>query len=162
MIHRMSDCLMNKALHQIAAEVGLADNQNERVRWQFALACVDRVRHFVESDDVLGCLEGLREVLCGERDRAELHAFAEAARRLANRHRGSQSLDGCGHAAVSATYAVANALAGRALEAADYAAYARVYGEGGYGAVADADSFGPEHEWQVAALISLVRPGPPC
>ena len=53
--------------------------------------------------------------------------------------------------------AVANAIAGRALEAADYAAYATVYGDGGYGAVTDAESFRPEHEWQVAALISLLE-----
>lgn len=148
---------MNKALHQLAAEVGLASETNERIRLQFGLACAERAMHFVESEEVLGCLEGLRAFLAEERDRTDLDALAQAASRLANRHRGSQSLDGCGHAAVSATYAVANAIAGRALEAADYAAYATVYGDGGYGAVMDAESFRPEHEWQVAALISLLE-----
>ena len=60
-----------------------------------------------------------------------------------------------GHAAVSATYAVARAVAGKALQAVDYAAYAAVYGQGGYGAVADRESFEPEHAWQVDCLASL-------
>jgi hypothetical protein len=60
-----------------------------------------------------------------------------------------------GHAAVSATYAVAHALAGKALQAADYAAYAMVYGQGGYGAVADRESFGPEFRWHVDRPRSL-------
>jgi hypothetical protein len=81
-------------------------------------------------------------------------AAAEAAR-LANSHSGSRSIDGCGHAAVSAAYAVANALAGKALAAADYAAYAAVYGQGGYGAVADLESFAPEHAWQVRCLAAF-------
>jgi hypothetical protein len=70
-------------------------------------------------------------------------------------HPGSRSLDGSGHAAVSASYAVANALAGKALQAADYAAYAAVYGGGGYGAVADRASFEPEFAWQVDCLARL-------
>jgi len=147
---------MNQALHRIAAEVDLAGEANERARLQFGLACVERVQHFIESPEVLDCLDGLHGFLDGRCDRAQFSALADAASRLANQHRGSHSLDGCGHAAVSATYAVANALAGRALGAADYAAYARVYGDGGHGAVADAESFRPEHEWQVAALLNLL------
>ena len=53
-------------------------------------------------------------------------------------------------------HAVANALAGKALEAADYAAYSTVYGYGSY-AVNDPDSFAPEHAWQLAALTQLLR-----
>ena len=56
---------------------------------------------------------------------------------------------------MSATYAVANALAGRALEAASYAAYATVYAYGGY-AVQDLSAFEPEHQWQVQALQRLL------
>ena len=56
---------------------------------------------------------------------------------------------------VSATYAVANALAGKALQAAEYAAYALVYGQGGYGAVADRESFQTEFSWQANCLASL-------
>ena len=52
--------------------------------------------------------------------------------------------------------AVANALAGKARQAADYAAYAAVYGQGGYGVVADRESFEPEFAWQVSCLSRLV------
>jgi hypothetical protein len=67
------------------------------------------------------------------------------------------SIDGSQHSAVSATYAVANALAGKAREAADYAAYAAVYGYGGY-AVNDPESFASEHNWQMDALRGLLAP----
>jgi hypothetical protein len=69
-------------------------------------------------------------------------------------------MNGCGHAAVSATYAVANAINGKALQAASYAAYATVYASGGYAAVADREAFEPEFAWQLAALkIPLIKRG---
>jgi hypothetical protein len=58
--------------------------------------------------------------------------------------------------AVSATHALAQALAGRALEAADYAAYAAVYAYGRY-AVNDPASFEPEYAWQADCLRRLVQ-----
>jgi len=73
------------------------------------------------------------------------------------RHLLDQSIDGCGHAAVSATYAVAKALAGRAREAADYAAYATVYAQGGAPAVAERESFATEFAWQAERLAALAR-----
>ena len=57
----------------------------------------------------------------------------------------------------AATCAVANALAGKALQAAEYAAYSAVYGQGGYGAVAERESFEPEFSWQANFLASLAR-----
>ena len=45
--------------------------------------------------------------------------------------------------------------AGKARQAAEYAAYAAVYGQGGYGAVSDRESFEPEFQWQAACLASL-------
>lgn len=78
------------------------------------------------------CLTWLGDHLNGGIDAAELERYADEASHLASRHPGSQSTDRCGHAAVSATYAVANALAVTAGVAADYAAYAIVYGEGGH------------------------------
>lgn len=99
----------------------------------------------------------LGQYLNGQIDRAAFqHAQGEASR-LANQHTGSKSIDGCGHAAVSATYAVANAINGKAIEAASYAAYASVYAGGGYGAVADREAFEPEFSWQVAALTALAE-----
>ena len=61
---------------------------------------------------------------------------------------------------MSATHALAKALAGRPLEAADYAAYATVYAYGRY-AVNDPASFEPEFAWQVDCLRSLLQAGQP-
>ncbi len=148
---------MINALDQVAREIDLASPSNERIRLEFGYACTQRVAHLLEEPAVVECLGVLGQYLDGATDpEAFARAIAEAAR-LANHHQGSRSIDGCGHAAVSATYAVANALAGEALQAAEYAAYAMVYGQGGYGAVADPDSFEPELAWQADCLASLAR-----
>ncbi len=146
---------MNGALDRLARELSLDAPANERLRLEFGCACVMRVKHLLEEPAVLECLAGLVRYLDGTIDRATLEQHAIDAARLSNQHQGSKSIDGCGHAAVSATYAVANALAGKARQAADYAAYAAVYGEGGYGAVADRASFEPEFRWQVSCLKAL-------
>ena len=93
--------------------------------------------------------------LDGELEQSVFEHVQVMANRLANQHRGSKSIDGCGHAAVSASYAVANAVNGKALQAASYAAYAKVYADGGYGAVADREAFEPEFSWQVGELRVL-------
>nr|WP_221210225.1 hypothetical protein [Variovorax sp. Sphag1AA] len=129
--------------------------QSDALRFAFALACVERVRHLLEDEPVIRCLDTLGAYVAGQVNRDVLDRAASDAGALANHHQGSRSLDGVGHAAVSASYAVANALAGRAIQAADYAAYAVVYGEGGYGAVGDPESFVPEKSWQLATLERL-------
>lgn len=146
---------MNEALERLARNVRLNEPANERMRLRFGFACASRVKHLLEDPAVAACLAALGDFLEGSMDRSRFEAAAQEALRLANQHQGSKSIDGCGHAAVSASYAVANALAGKALQAADYAAYAAVYGEGGYGAVAERQSFEPEFQWQVACLESL-------
>ncbi|MEO8390908.1 MAG: hypothetical protein ABI893_14245 [Polaromonas sp.] len=148
---------MNKALDRLAKEVQLEAVPNERLRLEFGYACALRVRHLLEESEVTDCLFGLGQYLSGSLGKSQLDRLSVEASRLANQHQGSKSIDGCGHAAVSATYAVANALAGRASQAAQYAAYAIVYGQGGYGAVADIESFEPEFAWQVECLASLAR-----
>lgn len=149
---------MNDALDRLARELDLDSSANERLRLEFGYACTLRVKHLLEESSVLECLSGLGQYLDGTVDRAHLEQLAAEAAHLANQHQGSKSIDGCGHAAVSATYAVANALAGKARQAAEYAAYAAVYGQGGYGAVADRESFEPEFSWQFTCLASLARP----
>ncbi|MFO1196225.1 MAG: hypothetical protein U1E86_04530 [Burkholderiaceae bacterium] len=146
---------MTSALDPIAAEAGLDLPARERLRFEFGFACTQRVGHLLEDPAAVECLGALGAYLAGGLDRARLDECAHRALRLANGHPGSKSIDGCGHAAVSATYAVANALAGKARQAADYAAYAAVYAAGGYGAVADRASFAPEHAWQAACLARL-------
>lgn len=127
----------------------------DRLRLAFGYACAERVRQRLEDAEVCQCLDVLAGYLDGHVGRDALMQAAALAASLANRHQGSRSLDGVGHAAVSASYAVANAVAGRAAQAADYAAYAAVYGGGGYGAVAEPDSFVPERQWQSACLQAL-------
>lgn len=150
---------MNNALDRVAREVDLAAPANERLRLAFAHACVARVAHLLEDPEAIAALQALERFLAGEIDHEALARVAADAARVANRHPGSRSLDGCGHAAVSATYAVAQALAGKALQAAEYAAYATVYGQGGYGAVADPESFEPEFAWQAERLAALAGAG---
>ena len=144
---------MNTALEQLAHELRLADR--EALSLAFGHACVQRVRHLLEDGDVLRCLDVLGDVVAGRADVALLAAARAEAMRLANHHPGSRSIDGCGHAAVSASYAVAKALEGRALQAASYAAYATVYAQGGYAAVAERESFDAEFEWQRDCLATL-------
>lgn len=147
---------MNHELSRLAAGMGLADQSHEPLRLAFGLACACRVRHLLEDQRAINCLAVLQGFLDGRSTRS---AFEEARREIAavaNGHRGSNSIDGAAHAAVSATYAVAIALAGRAIEAADYAAYASVYACGGY-AVTDPSAFESEFAWQVQVFKELSR-----
>ena len=149
---------MNDALARAAAESGLLDPAQQRLRLAFGLACVRRVEHLLEDERAKDGLAVLQAWVEGRADDAALQAAATRLQAVASGHRGSDSIDGSAHAAVSATYAVANAVAGRALEAASYAAYACVYAYGGY-AVNDRASFEPEFAWQVQELGRLSGKG---
>lgn len=151
---------MNDALDRLARELALDAPARRGLSLRFGLACVLRVRHLLEDAAVIACLDVLVRHVDGHASPAELEAAATEAASLANHHPGSRSLDGVGHAAVSASYAVANALAGRTLRAAEYAAYATVYGEGGYGAVQQRESFQPEFDWQLDCLRRLAAEMP--
>jgi len=146
---------MNASLERLAKQHDLDADRNERLRLAFGHACALKVEHLLEEQDVVDCLAMLGQYLDGTIDHERLQQVRAQAARLASQHQGSKSMDGCGHAAVSATYAVASALAGKALRAAEYAAYAAVYGQGGYGAVSDPESFEPEFAWQAECLASL-------
>jgi hypothetical protein len=146
---------MNEELERFATEVGLGTPAARALALAFSRHCLARVEHLIEQAEVLECLRALDRAVAGELDEATLAGIAQRAARLAQAHPGSASIDGCGHAAVSASHAVAQALAGRALVAAEYAAYAAVYAAGGYAAVADRDAFRPEFEWQLRRLRDL-------
>jgi hypothetical protein len=156
---------MNEALARAAADVRLADAANEPLRYAFALACVERIAHLLEEPRAIAAVPVLRGFVGGTTTPDELQTTRDEVLRVANSHRGSPSLDGAAHAAVSATYALANALAGRALEAASYAAYASVYAYGGH-AVSDPSAFEPEDAWQAGELKRLAAmlspPAVPC
>jgi hypothetical protein len=146
---------MNFELQNLATAHSLGDSAHRHLRLAFGLACANRVRHLLEEPRAVALLDVLQSFVDGHSDEARLAAAADEAARVASHHRGSASIDGTKHSAVSATYAVANALAGKALEAAEYAAYSTVYGYGGY-AVSDPDSFAPEYRWQVSTLEAML------
>lgn len=145
---------MNPELVKLASSLALDRPEQQMLRWRFGLACALRVKHLLEDPRALQCLATLQAFVAGTVDRAVLGAAAQEMARVSNTHPGSQSIDGTGHAAVSATYAVANALKGKALEAAGYAAYAAVYAYGGY-ALNDPSEFEAEFSWQVEELRKL-------
>ena len=146
---------MNPSLDQFAQTISLASPENERLRLAFGYACARRVEHLLEDPEVTHCLSRLGKFLDGVVDSATLEWVQKEAVRLANQHLGSRSIDGCGHAAVSASYAVANAVSGKAIEAASYAAYASVYADGGSAAVAQPSAFELEFSWQLGELRRL-------
>lgn len=147
---------MNPALAALATELQLNAPGQGALRLAFGLACVSRVEHLLEDPRASAGVTALRRFVTGSGDAESLRDAAAELQAVATGHRGSHSIDGSAHAAVSATYAVANALAGRALEAASYAAYATVYAYGGY-AVNDPSSFESEFAWQVDTLKRLAR-----
>jgi hypothetical protein len=147
---------MSPELDQLLRALEPASDENLNERLKFGLLCAARVAHLLEQSEVLACLEALRVIVNDPGVRDKLPELVARSDELANRHQGSRSLDGVGHAAVSATYACAKAIAGRARQAAEYAAYAAVYGQGGYGATSDPTAFEPEFEWQAQQLQALL------
>jgi hypothetical protein len=146
---------MNTELERLASRIALAASQSRELSLRFGLACAKRVEHLLEEPDAVALLRVLEQYVRGQAGTETLTAAAEEAAAVANRHRGSNSIDGCGHAAVSATYGVSKALQGKAVEAAQYCAYAAIYAAGGYAAVADREAFEPEYTWQVQCLQEL-------
>jgi hypothetical protein len=152
---------MHPDLERIAAELNSSDSDHA-LALRFGLACVEEVAENLESDEVIAVLERFRVCLAsfGPDSQSELQDLAARIAKLAASHPGSSSLDGSRHAAVSATYALAKAVSGQAIEAAAYAAYSCVYGYGGY-AVADPDAFSEVHrkQWErLQALKHLATP----
>ena len=147
---------MSLALRTLARTLKLDQEDRRELRTTFGLRCVERIRALIHDEDALAALEqALDDVTSGYPNGfANVDALAERVWSIARSHPGSESVDGAGHAAVSATFALANALSGKALDAADYAAYAAVYHYGSY-AVNDPSAFEPEHSWQVDTLRAL-------
>ena len=96
--------------------------------------------------------------LSGKCSKQALNDASLKASELARSHPGSGSIDGANSAAVSTSHGVALALAGKALEAAGYAAYASVYSYASY-AVTDISAYKSEHDWQLRILRSLADDG---
>lgn len=146
---------MNHELEKLAKAVDLAAPDQRWLRLAFGHACASRVSQNLEAEMAIAAFLAFGDYLAGRLDDAAFDALGLQILQIANQHPGSRSLDGSQHAAVSATYALANAINGRALEAASYAAYSKVYGYGGY-AVNDPDAFSEEYAAQVQILQDLI------
>ena len=146
---------MDTELDRLASRLCLEAPESRELALSFGLECAKRVEHLLEEPEVIECLGTLEKYVDGLATSESLLRATDAAARLASQHRGSKSIDGCGHAAVSASYGVSKALAGKAVEAARYCAYAAVYAGGGYAAVAEREAFEPEFSWQVQRLQAL-------
>jgi hypothetical protein len=147
---------MNPALNERAEQLQLDSIGSNTLRWRFAFACANQVRHLIEHPGALAALDVLQRYVNGKASESEREAAAESAAQIAQHHHGSTSIDGTAHAYVSATYAVAKALAGKAIDAADYSAYAMVYNYGAY-ALKDPSSFDEVHRWQIETLNDLAE-----
>ncbi|MEJ8838397.1 putative immunity protein [Ramlibacter sp. AN1133] len=145
---------MNEELDALAAAVRLMDDESADLRLAFGLACARRVVHLLEDPRAVAAVGVLQAFVEGRCDASTFLAARREVEAVARSHPGSRSLDGAAHAAVSATNAVANALAGRALDAAGYGAYAAVYAYSG-SAVMDRSAFEGEFRWQVEELARL-------
>jgi hypothetical protein len=148
---------MNPAeLIQLAKRVDL-DNQDQfRLRIAFGVACVEHVEQLLTDTAVIQSLSVGKAFVAGKRNEGDLAKAAITASASARSHPGSSSLDGGGSAAVSTSFGVAAALEGRALEAAEYAAYASVYSYASH-AVTDITAYQDEHAWQINKLRELVK-----
>lgn len=127
----------------------------ERMRFEFCFACASRINHLLELDEALSAYEDFKSYLEGRLNPGEFESLQKSILSIANKHQGSQSIDGTKHSAVSATYALANAMNGNAVATAEYAAYSKTYGYGGY-AVNDLESYQEEYSEQVNILKRLI------
>ena len=146
---------MNAELTLLAVTLGLDDIDHEPERLRFGLACANHVRHLLEDEGAIAALAVLASFVDGKADQASLLLAREKVALIASGHPGSRSMDGAVHAAVSATHAVAHALAGRALQAASYSAYACVYAYSVH-AVSDPSAYAVEFAWQIEQLESIM------
>lgn len=140
---------MNLELEKLVKAAKLDGTDNEPLRLELGLLFVERIEQQLERDEALDALKKFKVLVRESYDPVKLKQLAQDSLLIANHHPGSTSIDGTQHSAVSATYALANAINGKVLEAAAYAAYSKIYGYGGY-ALNDPSSFEEEYKAQVA------------
>ena len=147
---------MNSELRALVDKVGLMTPEMERMRFEFCYACACSISHLLELDEAISAFQDFKSYLEGKVTQVEFEDLQKSIFNIANKHQGSKSLDGTKHSAVSATYALANAMNGNAVAAAEYAAYSKTYGYGGY-AVGDLESYQEEYTEQVKILKKLLE-----
>jgi hypothetical protein len=141
-------------LSLLAQKVKLDSEDNFKLRVTFGVACIERVEHLLTNSSVIEALSIGKAFILGECSDFTFSEAAVKASELAKSHPGSSSIDGTGSAAVSTSHGVAAALAGRALMAAEYAAYASVYSYANH-AVTNLSAYADEHAWQLSELQAL-------
>jgi len=146
---------VNIELRALVDKVALNTPRMEKTRFEFCFACASRINHLLELDEALSAHQDFKSYIDGQISQADFENLQTTIFSIANKHQGSKSLDGTKHSAVSATYALANAINGNAVAAAEYAAYSKTYGYGGY-AVSDLESYQEEYSAQVAILKDLL------
>ncbi len=146
---------MNSELRTLVDQVGLNSPEMQRMRFEFCFACASRINHLLELDEAISAYQDFKSYLDNNLEQVEFENLQKSIFSIANKHQGSKSLDGTKHSAVSATYALANAINGNAVAAAEYAAYSKTYGYGGY-AVSDLESYQEEYSAQVGILKELL------
>lgn len=151
---------MNSELRALVDAVELNAPKMEKTRFDFCFACAESISHLLELDEALAAYQDFKSYLSGELPDIEFENLKKSIFKIANSHQGSKSLDGTKHSAVSATYALANAINGNAVAAAEYAAYSKTYGYGGY-AASEPDSYQTEYSAQVAILRELLETNSP-
>ena len=146
---------MNLELRKLVKEHNIDGEDNFNSRLAFAISCVERVAHLLTDEAIQIAFTEGKKFLKGECSIQQLQQAAAFAKQAATSHAGSNSLDGSGNAAVSVSHAVAWALAGKAIEAAEYSAYAKVYSYSS-SAVSDPSAYQSEYLWQVNQFRKLL------
>jgi len=141
-------------LVRLSQQVRLDGEDRFKLRIAFGVACIEHVEHLLTDASVIASLAVGKAFIAGDCDEADLARAAASAAAAARSHPGSSSLDGAGSAAVSTSLGVAAALAGRALVAAEYAAYASVYSYASH-AVTDLSAYREVHDWQIGKFREL-------
>jgi hypothetical protein len=154
---------MNNQLRNLARHLELDSPGMRQSCLTFGHACVGRVSHLLEEPEVILAWNALTRYLDGTLSDETFNSVAHRVLQLANQHRGSPSIDGTQHAAVSATFALANAINCKPIEAAEYCAYAKIYAYGAY-ALSDNELFEEEYAWQIECMQKCIvaRPSNAC
>jgi hypothetical protein len=147
---------MNSELRALVEKIGLTTPEMEKLRFEFCFACASSINHLLELDEAISAYQDFKSYQEGKVTQVEFAELQKSIFSIANKHQGSQSIDGTKHSAVSATYALANAINGNPIAAAEYAAYSKTYGYGGY-AVSDLESYQEEYAEQVKILKSILE-----
>ena len=148
--------MIHPELEILAQRLDLENEEHFSLRVEFGVACIERVEHLLTDVQVIESLSAGKGFVSGTCSSTALREAASTASKLASSHAGSGSIDGAGSAAVTTSRGVAAALAGRALDAAGYAAYASVYAYAGY-SVTDLSAYESEHSWQISKLKLLAH-----